>query len=962
MLDIDNFITYVLSHWYGINWDWPGKNWYATHRHPNGKWRFHTWDAEHSLEWYNSQSVFGASPYGIHDKLKGNPEYKMRFADIVHSAMFNNGPLSSAGAAQIVQNRMNQVSRPIVGESARWGDTRVSTPHTREDLFNNLNNVLTGFVPNRRTDLFDWLRGNGLYPSIDAPVFKINGVYQHGGYASAGDQLTMDTPPSGTIYYTVDGSDPLEPWTGNAVGTPYAPITLNKSTRVKARVLSGTTWSAMNEATYAVGPVADNLRITEIMYNPKRTGNPSDPNKEFIELKNIGIDTLNLNLVSFTEGIDFNFPDIELDPNKCVVVVKDQSAFESLYGTGVNVAGHYTGSLANDGERIKLVDANDRTILDFKYEDGWRPITDGDGFSLTIIDPTDSAIFGSEEGLVAHWKFDDGIGGTAIDSVGTNNGTLIGNPAWTAGRIDGALSFDGDGDYVSVNPIAALAGANFTVQAWIRVDESAGAWNAVLTQHDLSNDGCYFYIANDKPTFYIIRNPGFAQVLSSESVIANKWYHIAATNDGSDLKLYVDGQLKQSASSAGLTGTSYDAYIGCEIISPLYYNGLIDDLRIYNRAISESEFQDIDDPMERWSQKSSWRASVYRNGTPGWDDSGILPNPGSVVINEVMAHSHDGTDWIELYNTTDGPINIGGWFLSDNDRDEPNLMKYRIADGTIIDANDYLVFYQDTDFNNPSDPGCLIHFAFSENGEEACLSSYLDPNGMLTGYQEVEVFGASASNVSLGRYFKSSTGNYNFVAMDYNTPDSNNSYPRVWPVVINEIMYNPLTGNQKEEYIELYNTTGTPQTLYRFEGKNQPWKFTDGIDYTFSSSPPVTIPPYGYLMLVKDTAAFTARYGIMPGDVQIFEDYSGWLSNAGERLQIGMPGDLDEEGTRYYIRIDRVTYSDGSHPEDCPGGVDLWPTEADGLGKSLSRKVPTDYGNDVANWKASDPSPGTANP
>jgi hypothetical protein len=55
MLDIDSFITYILSHWYGVNWDWPGKNWYATHRHPNGKWRFHTWDAEHSLEWYNTR-------------------------------------------------------------------------------------------------------------------------------------------------------------------------------------------------------------------------------------------------------------------------------------------------------------------------------------------------------------------------------------------------------------------------------------------------------------------------------------------------------------------------------------------------------------------------------------------------------------------------------------------------------------------------------------------------------------------------------------------------------------------------------------------------------------------------------------------------------------------------------------------------------------------------------------------
>ncbi|MHC4656850.1 MAG: chitobiase/beta-hexosaminidase C-terminal domain-containing protein, partial [Planctomycetota bacterium] len=136
-----------------------------------------------------------------------------------------------------------------------------------------------------------FLRGTSpkLYPDIDAPVFKINGVYQHGGEVSAGDQLTMDNPPSGTIYYTIDGNDPREPWTGNVVGTQYTPpnpVTLNKSTHVKARVLDGITWSALNEAIYAIGPVAESLRITEIMYHPRNTGDPNDPNEEYIELKN----------------------------------------------------------------------------------------------------------------------------------------------------------------------------------------------------------------------------------------------------------------------------------------------------------------------------------------------------------------------------------------------------------------------------------------------------------------------------------------------------------------------------------------------------------------------------------------------------------------------------------------------------------------------------------------------------
>ncbi|MBW8038583.1 MAG: hypothetical protein FVQ85_01135 [Planctomycetes bacterium] len=899
--------------------------------------------------WYYSQLGNGAYPWWR--RLFEDPEFRLRYADRwfgLRKKLFTTDQLLGTvdnTAALLNEAQARNFNRWSILGTYVWPNWYIASTYQQEI------NWMKGWLSDRLT----WMDSQiGTEFAAAPPVFN-----QQGGQVNPGFNLTM-TASSGTIYYTIDGSDPREPLTGNPVGTPYAPVTLNKSTHVKARARDGITWSALNEAIFAIGPAATNLRITEIMYNPQNTSDPNDPNTEYIELKNIGTSTLNLNLVRFTEGIDFTFPDIELGSNEHIVVVKDQSAFEAKYGTSVNTAGPYIGSLANNGERIKLVDAIGLTILDFEFKDGWRPMTNGDGFSLTVIDPGDSAIYGSE-GLVAHWKFDDGSGGTATDSAGTNNGALVGDPTWTAGRINGALSLDGNGDYVVVAPVAPLAGVNLTAQAWIRVDEFAGIWNPILTQHDPSNNGYYFYVSSGTPAFYIVGGVAFVQVISNEAINTNQWYHVAGTNDGSNLKLYIDGQLKDSASSTGFLGANYNAYIGSEPVTPLYYTGLIDDVRIYNRAVSESEFQNIADPSGRWSQKSSWRASVYRNGTPGWDDSGILPDPGAVVINEVMSHSNAGPDWIELYNTTGAPINIGGWFLSDNDRDEPNLMKYRIANGTMIAANSYLVFYQDTDFNNPGDPGSLVHFAFSENGEEACLSSHQDPNGMLTGYRDVEDFGAAQTNVSFGRYYKSSTDNFNFVAMDYNTPDANNPYPKVGPVVINEIMYNPPTGNQNEEYIELHNITGAPVTLYRVD-KFTPWKFTDGIDYTFSDSPPITIPANGYLMVVKDLAAFIARYGSMAPGVQVLGYYNGRLSNAGERLQIGMPGDIDGFGARQYIRIDRVTYSDGLHPEDVPGGVDLWPTEADGLGKSLSRKVSTDYGNDVANWEAATPSPGAVNP
>ena len=146
----------------------------------------------------------------------------------------------------------------------------------------------------------------------------------------------------------------------------------------------------------------------------------------------------------------------------------------------------------------------------------------------------------------------------------------------------------------------------------------------------------------------------------------------------------------------------------------------------------------------------------------------------------------------------------------------------------------------------------------------------------------------------------------------------------------------------------------------------EPWRFTDdpdnpGIEFFFPSGPAVTLASGEYLLLVADLAAFEAAYGA-PGGVQVFEWGDGRLSNGGEKIQLSMPGDVDIEGRRQWIRADRVNFSDGAHPDDFSGGVDPWPIEADGFGSSLGRIDPELYGNDPDNWLAAAPSPGAANP
>jgi len=167
------------------------------------------------------------------------------------------------------------------------------------------------------------------------------------------------------------------------------PMRLTGSAVVKARTLAGK-WSAVNAVTFAVGPVAQSLRISEIMYHPADTGDPNDPNTEYIELTNIGAQSINLNLVRFTNGIDFSFPTVDLAPGEYILVVKDMQAFEAKYGTGLPIAGQYTGSLSNAGERIELRDAAGQIIESFEYRDNWYDLTDGPGFSLTVKDPDHS--------------------------------------------------------------------------------------------------------------------------------------------------------------------------------------------------------------------------------------------------------------------------------------------------------------------------------------------------------------------------------------------------------------------------------------------------------------------------------------------------------------------------------------------------------------------------------------------
>lgn len=180
----------------------------------------------------------------------------------------------------------------------------------------------------------------------------------------------------------------------------------------------------------------ENLRVTEMMVNP-----PDGEENEFIELQNVGSDSINLDGVRFTNGIDFTFGDITLLPGEYVVVASDFAAFIEKYGMDKNVAGQYGGQLDNQGERVTLTlpDPFITDILDFEYEVSW--FGDDVNRSLNMMFP---GLDVTEWENAANWD-------SSINRQGTPDGSpLIVDPTddgvFNAADIDAIAEAVRDGD------------------------------------------------------------------------------------------------------------------------------------------------------------------------------------------------------------------------------------------------------------------------------------------------------------------------------------------------------------------------------------------------------------------------------------------------------------------------------------------------------------------------------------
>lgn len=318
----------------------------------------------------------------------------------------------------------------------------------------------------------------------------------------------------------------------------------------------------------------------------------------------------------------------------------------------------------------------------------------------------------------------------------------------------------------------------------------------------------------------------------------------------------------------------------------------------------------------------AWASSAFNGGSPGAPDPVPVGPLENVVINEILAHTDlPLLDYIELHNHSPLPVNVSGCWLSD----DPATNKFRIPDNTTLAANGFISFDESQ-----------LGFALSAEGEMICLV-----NSNQTRLIDALRFGGQANAVSFGRF---PDGAPTFHALANLTPGQPNAPLLVRDVVINEIMYQPISGSGDDEYVELHNRGANPVSVGG-------WRFISAIRFTLPTN--TVIPAGGFLVVAKNASRLMTNYaGLNSGN--LVGNFSGALAEGGERLALAMPDTLVQTNATnsilttnvFYIVVDEVIYAAGGR----------WGRWADGLGSSLELIDPLGDHRLAPNWADSDES------
>lgn len=429
LLDVDNLIDYMLITFYTGNFDAPtyafsdpqrSNNFQAIYNrvHPDGfKWMSH--DGEHTMVDFNvergkpvvaaldvdrtgpfelSDDIRFFNPQRIHQALCANADYRIRFADHVFRAFFNEGVFCPAQSINRYRSRQVQIDTAIIAESARWGDSKVTVARTKDDdWLPELERLYTEYMPQRPAIVVGQLLADSLYPTIDPPVFASGTpVISRKVSASGTYQLTISNPASaGEVLYTTDGSDPRSP--GGAInpsaqrGVGTVSLAISTTTVVMARNKNGNEWSALRDMLVVLPQNFTGIRITEIHYKPMSHEDVKGERYEFVEFKNSGTAPVNLSAVHISGGVTYTFPPgTTLLPDSFLVIAADRIAFTERYGFLPD--GEYKDNLANGGETLRLLDPAGEQLSTVTYRDDAPWPTEPNSTGKSLVPKTAKAL------------------------------------------------------------------------------------------------------------------------------------------------------------------------------------------------------------------------------------------------------------------------------------------------------------------------------------------------------------------------------------------------------------------------------------------------------------------------------------------------------------------------------------------------------------------------------------------
>ncbi|MCU0856813.1 MAG: S8 family serine peptidase, partial [Pontiellaceae bacterium] len=267
---------------------------------------------------------------------------------------------------------------------------------------------------------------------------------------------------------------------------------------------------------------------------------------------------------------------------------------------------------------VLSVEPAESLMLTLSNSSGGSTLGNPSSATLTIQDNTVT------NGLVLKYTFDPDTTPVATDgSPFGNNGQLV-NASVVSGQSGNGVSFNGTNAYIRTPSSESLMPTAITLSTWVKINGTPGGWKSLVFKRNTSfhnNEDFSLQLTPDGMASVVIGNGTSQKVLNSSSVVTGEWHHIAATFNQPDLKIYVDGQLEGTTTyNLPLQHNSEAAVlIGCRdhTYNPLsnFLDGLMDDIRIYNRALTAEEIALLAPPMYALTVQNGSGDGSYTNGT-----------------------------------------------------------------------------------------------------------------------------------------------------------------------------------------------------------------------------------------------------------------------------------------------------------------------------------------------------------